>query len=258
MLSVLWLSNRYRLHCLMKPMYFDSFAFLPHWVLFLFSPHHNNIHPLPSLRIWNSNKAASHPIPFIPLSLPLAFSLSLSLSLSLFLRDYASVGLNIAAVIYQSQSPPRYRVAARQVVSVLIVGWSYGARNVLSYTRRMMQHFLPFRDSPIIPLRRSPRIRRTQHAPRLKESAAFLGLHPAGPPCVSPRSSCFQSRPSPKEREIMGLCIPECKYEERIARPARRGRAHWHAQPSCCCSSFYTCNPFSNIMLGDLFDNLSI
>ena len=33
---------------------------------------------------------------------------------------------------------------------------SYGARNVLSYTGRTMQNFLSFRDSPIIPLRRSP------------------------------------------------------------------------------------------------------
>ena len=41
-------------------------------------------------------------------------------------------------------------------VSVLIVGLSYEARNVLSYTRRRMQNFLAFRDSPIIPLRRLP------------------------------------------------------------------------------------------------------
>ena len=39
--------------------------------------------------------------------------------------------------------------------SVLIVGLSYGARNVLSYTRREMQNFLAFRDSPIKPLGRS-------------------------------------------------------------------------------------------------------
>lgn len=38
-------------------------------------------------------------------------------------------------------------------VSVLIVGLSYGVRNLLSYTRRRMQNFLAFRDSPIIPLR---------------------------------------------------------------------------------------------------------
>ena len=44
----------------------------------------------------------------------------------------------------------------RPRVSVLTVGLSYGARNILSYTRHMMQNFLPFRDSPIIPLRRSP------------------------------------------------------------------------------------------------------
>ena len=42
------------------------------------------------------------------------------------------------------------------LVSVLIIGLSYGARNVLSYTGHMMQSFLAFRDSPVIPLRRSP------------------------------------------------------------------------------------------------------
>ena len=43
------------------------------------------------------------------------------------------------------------------LVSVLIVGLAYGARNVIPYTYTgcMMQHFLAFRDSPIIPLRRS-------------------------------------------------------------------------------------------------------
>jgi len=49
-----------------------------------------------------------------------------------------------------SSSPPSPEV------SVLIVGLFYGARNLLSYTRRMMQNFLSFRDSPIIPLRCSP------------------------------------------------------------------------------------------------------
>ena len=44
----------------------------------------------------------------------------------------------------------------RHLVSILTVGLSYGDRNVLSYTRHMMQNFLAFRDSPIIPLRRSP------------------------------------------------------------------------------------------------------
>ena len=41
------------------------------------------------------------------------------------------------------------------LVSVLIVGMSYGARNVLSY-HSMIQNFLAVRDSPIIPLRRLP------------------------------------------------------------------------------------------------------
>ena len=44
-----------------------------------------------------------------------------------------------------------------RIVSVLIIGLSSaGARNILSYSRHMMQHFLASRDSPIIPLRRSP------------------------------------------------------------------------------------------------------
>ena len=42
------------------------------------------------------------------------------------------------------------------VSECLIVGLSYGARNVLSYTSRTIQNFLAFRDSPIIPFRRSP------------------------------------------------------------------------------------------------------
>ena len=40
--------------------------------------------------------------------------------------------------------------------SVLTIGLSYGAKNVLSYTRRLTSNVLAFRDSPIIPLRRSP------------------------------------------------------------------------------------------------------
>ena len=44
----------------------------------------------------------------------------------------------------------------REIVSVLIVGLFYGARNVLSYTRHKIQNVLAFIDSPIIPLRRSP------------------------------------------------------------------------------------------------------
>ena len=47
-------------------------------------------------------------------------------------------------------------VVGLSLVSVLIVGLSYGAKNILSYTRGMMQNFLEFRDNPIIPLRRSP------------------------------------------------------------------------------------------------------
>ena len=45
------------------------------------------------------------------------------------------------------------------LVSVLIVGLSSGARNVPCYTRHIMQNFRTFRDSPVIPLRRSPRAR---------------------------------------------------------------------------------------------------
>ena len=43
-----------------------------------------------------------------------------------------------------------------KLVSVLIVGLSYEARNVLSYTECKMQKLVAFRYSPIIPLRRSP------------------------------------------------------------------------------------------------------
>ena len=45
-----------------------------------------------------------------------------------------------------------------EIVSVLIVGLSYRAMNVLSYTRCMMQNCLAFRDSPIIPLRHSSHV----------------------------------------------------------------------------------------------------
>ena len=41
---------------------------------------------------------------------------------------------------------------ASSLMSVLAVGQSYGAGNVLSYTKRMMQNVLAFRDSSIIPL----------------------------------------------------------------------------------------------------------
>ena len=41
-------------------------------------------------------------------------------------------------------------------VSVLIVGLSYGARNVLSYIRYMIQNVLAFKDGSNIPIRRSP------------------------------------------------------------------------------------------------------
>ena len=54
-----------------------------------------------------------------------------------------------------SQLSDRHSVPSR-IMIVLIAVLSYGARNVLSYTRHMMQNFLAFRDSPIIPLRRSP------------------------------------------------------------------------------------------------------
>ena len=55
----------------------------------------------------------------------------------------------------------------------------YGARNVISYTRRMVQHFLAFRDSPIITstLRRSPhvRVRKVGLLPRTKEGVHVIG-----------------------------------------------------------------------------------
>ena len=42
--------------------------------------------------------------------------------------------------------------------SVLIVGLSYGARNVLSYSRYIIRNVLTFRDNIIIPLRCPPRM----------------------------------------------------------------------------------------------------
>ena len=51
---------------------------------------------------------------------------------------------------------PSRRRCGFLVVSVLVAGLSCGVRDVLSYTRHRMQHFILFRDSPIIPLRRSP------------------------------------------------------------------------------------------------------
>ena len=67
------------------------------------------------------------------------------------------------------------RLCVRSLVRVLIVTLSYGARNVLSFTRSKMTNFLAFRDSPIIPLRRSPsywcwytRLRRPHPRPRPK------------------------------------------------------------------------------------------
>ena len=42
---------------------------------------------------------------------------------------------------------------SKPLVSVFIIGLSYGSRNILSYTRCMRHKFLAFRDSPIIPLR---------------------------------------------------------------------------------------------------------
>ena len=67
----------------------------------------------------------------------------------------------------------------RHVVSVLIVGHgqSYGARSVLSYTRRMMQNFPSFRDSPIIPLRRSPGEDSEFHVIRGDRVSERIGVH---------------------------------------------------------------------------------
>ena len=54
---------------------------------------------------------------------------------------------------FMRQLKPSFK---KGIMSVLIVGVSYGARNVLFNNRRMVQNFLAFRDSHIIPLRRSP------------------------------------------------------------------------------------------------------
>ena len=64
-------------------------------------------------------------------------------------------------------------------MSVLIVGLvCYRARNVLSYTRHIMQNYLAFRDSPIIPLRRSPCRRERWNDGKLAFALSFLLLLP--------------------------------------------------------------------------------
>ena len=65
--------------------------------------------------------------------------------------------------------------------SVLIVGLSCGAMNVLSCTTHMMKHFLAFRYSPIIALRRSHSVpsssipRRWRHGQERKEGGRTDG-----------------------------------------------------------------------------------
>ena len=49
---------------------------------------------------------------------------------------------------------PRGYLYISTIGNVLMVGLSYGAGNVLSYTRCMMHNVPAFRDIPIIPLRR--------------------------------------------------------------------------------------------------------
>ena len=65
-----------------------------------------------------------------------------------------------ASLVYFACVPrEKKRAAAAKpslVASVLIVGLTYGARNVLSYARCMMQNVPALRDVPIIPLRSSP------------------------------------------------------------------------------------------------------
>ena len=66
------------------------------------------------------------------------------------------VSLSLHSPVMKSVSAPNLNTCAFfiRLVSVLIVGLSYGARNVPSFTRHMMQN--AFIDSHIIPLRRSP------------------------------------------------------------------------------------------------------
>ena len=73
----------------------------------------------------------------------------------------------------------------RHFVSVL-VGQSYEARNVLSYTKHMTKHFLTFRDSPIITLRRSP-FHPFRPAPRICEASCPNRFPP--PPSSAPSPS---------------------------------------------------------------------
>ena len=51
-----------------------------------------------------------------------------------------------------------------------------GARNVLSYARRMMQNFPALKDSPIIPLGRSPVNRVNKRRCPFPPSFSFFGF----------------------------------------------------------------------------------
>ena len=85
-------------------------------------------------------------------------SLSLSLSHSVQSRK-AAIDWRRTQCLSDVATPlERESRVTKCLASVLIVGLSYGARNVLPYTCTggMMQNFMAFRESPIIPLECSP------------------------------------------------------------------------------------------------------
>ena len=103
------------------------------------------------------------------------------------------------------------RTDGKHLVSVLIVGLSYGARNVISYTRRLMQNFLACRDSPIIPLRRLPNIAATA-----KKEGQNKILRPALPSFLSSFLPLFSlSRLMSAERLPSRLSLSRARWAER-------------------------------------------
>ena len=87
---------------------------------------------------------------------------------------------------------PSLCVVPQFVVSVLIVGLSYGARNVLSHTRCMMENFLAFRDCPIIPLRHSPPITTAAAAASLVKRERIPAANHATAPLAINRQAVIQ------------------------------------------------------------------
>ena len=106
-------------------------------------------------------------------------------------------------------------------MSVFIVGLSQGARNVLPYTKRMMQNFLSFRVCPIIELRRSP-----------KPNAA-AGKH-LSPQNLQQRKHFHahgyakrRERKTERERATMNLSRGNCECDRRFLCCPETGKGRW-------------------------------